>query len=637
MLAKVFRVLTLLAAATLASLNIHAAGPWTTQAAKAQARLRAKPLLKPDLGLSSRFLPARLVAEDESQVARFRALAQGFRRDSTRHFRVKGRILEVTQDLLSDMAGPGSRASGFAATAGVDIGIERVWDRFAGSDTLVVAALDAGIALGHPELKGRTWVNRAEADGRPGVDDDRNGYVDDSTGWDFVDGDNHLDDRHGSGDQSEIAEGIRYALANGADVINFSIGGGGGSTALRDAFRAARDKGVPIVAAAGNEGLDVDAQPTFPSSYAFENMVVVGSHGPTGAPSDFSNYGNRVHVSAPGEHVLTLGIPDRPEFRVDGFEGDSAASRWAFTGGLGISADRPMSWTQCLAWTSGGSTSDTLLDTLDFTGTTGATVAFQLAFSPSGGTDFLILEANRPGSSAWEEIAVIGDPIPEGSILEFALRGLDGEKVRLRIRTQIGLGRTASARVLRIDLLTLITADPVPASRDIYNMVHGTSIAAPFVAAYVGMQRLACDRMGIPWTRAKALEGIRIDSRLAGKNSTGARLDAYKGLESYLNTLPGLVVTDSTALSWTGGQKVEFSMQVNPQPGPVYRLLAAGLTGSVLDTAAGRISWVPMRPGSYSLKLVAEGPPSTADASPCASCHRRPCRSRLWRARASTA
>lgn len=658
---------------------------------------------KPDHARSARFLPARLVADDAAQLERFRALAGGFRKDSTRHFTAKGRSLEVTQDLLAEMsagisgaasrgratpsglaallalrhgiglkAGGGAHAAyvpddkwykaspqwglhneglpveGRQAASGVDMRIEKVWDRFAGSDSLVVAVLDAGFSFRHPELAGRHWVNPAEAKGRPGVDDDGNGYADDSTGWDFVDDDARPEDLNGhgtfisgvlaanfddgkgiagilaqgkvmvvrvldasgAGDQNEIAEGIRYALRNGADVINFSIGGGGGNSALRSAFQAARDQGVPIVAAAGNEGADVDAVPNFPSSYDFENLVVVGAHGPSGEQSEFSNHGSRVHLAAPGEMVLTCGVPDRVESWRETFEAANAASRWSLSAGISIQPNPPAIGGSSLTWTSMAAVTATLADTVDLTGREGAVFGFELAYTPADASDILIVEGNQAGSTIWREIAVVAESVPAGTLLEFALRGLEGGKLRLRFRTNIGANRSVAARKLRIDGLYIATADPAPANREIYTMVDGTSIAAPHVAAYVALQRLACDRMGIPWSRARALEGTVSDPRLDGRNSTGSRLDAYKGLEFYLNTLPSLVVRDSTALSWVGGQRVEYALEVpGTASGSSYRFQASGLgTGLVLDTAAGKVSWTARSPGSYSLKLLAEGP-----------------------------
>jgi hypothetical protein len=664
----------------------------------------------PDPALSARFLPARLVAEDEAQAARFRALARGFGRDSTRHFSFRGRNLEVSHDLLAAIAGtsephartgPGStsagaaRPSGFAAylalrhglrfravgslhaayspdderyrggpqwalrndggqvaglaaKAGVDIRMEPVWDRFAGADTLVVAVLDAGFAFGHPDLAGRHWINRAEAEGAPGMDDDGNGFVDDSTGWDFVDGDNRPEDAHGHGafisgvlaagfddgrgmagmlaqgkvmavrvldasghgDQQQIADGILYALRNGAHVINFSIGGGGSLPALVDAFREARDRDVPIVAAAGNEGLDVDAQAVFPSSLDFGNLVVVGSHGPAGALSSFSNHGDRVHIAAPGEAILTCGLPDRIEAWSEDFEDAGAASRWTLSSGMGVTSVEPLEGTRSLAWSSGASAAAAMADTLDLSGKEGAVVAFALRYVPADATDRLILEGNRAGSATWTEVAVIGEEVPAGTRLEFALRSLDGGKVRLRFRTSIQPGRSTAARRLRVDDLSVTLPDPAPATRDVHVMVDGTSLSAPHVAAYVGLQRLACDRMGLAWTRARALQGLVTDPILAGKVLTGGRLDAEAGLAFYLETLPDLVVRDSNVLSLTDGEAVAYDLEVvGPGNAGDYRFFASGLgSGMELDAAEGRLTWVATSPGIHDLKLVAEGP-----------------------------
>jgi serine protease AprX len=183
-----------------------------------------------------------------------------------------------------------------------------VWQRAAGAIRgagVVVAVIDSGVDLSHPDLQDRIWINRAEdidGDGRitandaNGIDDDRNGWTDDIAGWDFGADDNNPSPNlieagraggHGthvagiiSGDGTRgLATGIapgaklmvlkvnsqvsawramEYALVNGADVINLSLGWptsmSPDAATWRDAVDNATDAGVLVVAASGNGG-----------------------------------------------------------------------------------------------------------------------------------------------------------------------------------------------------------------------------------------------------------------------------------------------------------------------------------------------------------------------------------------------
>ena len=109
----------------------------------------------------------------------------------------------------------------------------------------------------------------------------------------------------GSAKLSVIIKGINHAVANGADVINMSLGGVTNSTYLKDACDAAAAKGVILVAAAGNEANDLYygyANPIeYPASY--DSVISVGSVGKTGAHSSSSNYNKYLDVTAPGERI----------------------------------------------------------------------------------------------------------------------------------------------------------------------------------------------------------------------------------------------------------------------------------------------------------------------------------------------
>ncbi|HET6548298.1 MAG TPA: S8 family serine peptidase [Solirubrobacter sp.] len=225
---------------------------------------------------------------------------------------------------------------------------------------VVVAVVDSGMRLDHPDLAPNAWTNFAEVPGN-GVDDDGNGYVDDvhgvdltsrSSGQDLHDGLGHgthvagtiaaaangrgvvgvapkarlmtvkvLDDR-GAGTTGAVAEGIRYAAANGARIINLSLESGTDDPRVRAAVEAAAAANVLVVCSAGNSGENVDRTPVFPVSIPEPNVVGVAATEPASGRTlpDFSNYGRlTVPLAAPGADVISTS-------RTGGYEYKSGTS-----------------------------------------------------------------------------------------------------------------------------------------------------------------------------------------------------------------------------------------------------------------------------------------------------------------------
>lgn len=231
------------------------------------------------------------------------------------------------------------------AVADADVDMDLAWEIEQGDPSIVVAVLDAGLRMGHPELAGRVWNNGQESP--DGADSDGNGYADDTEGWDFVNDDNDPTDDHGhgtnvtgiiaanannslgyagvdwnckimvckvldennSGNYSWIADAIYYAVDNGAKVINMSLGGLGFSNSLQDAVNYAYGADVTVVACMMNENNDV---PYYPA--ALENTIAVGATNPNderAAPffwssESGSNFGSHIDVVAPGNYIFGL-------------------------------------------------------------------------------------------------------------------------------------------------------------------------------------------------------------------------------------------------------------------------------------------------------------------------------------------
>ncbi len=206
---------------------------------------------------------------------------------------------------------------------------------------VVVAVIDTGVDYNHEDLKNNIWTNTKEIAGN-GIDDDGNGYVDDIYGWNFDSNNNNISDDNGhgthvsgtiagenngygvtgiaynakimpikalnesgSGSYSAIANGIYYAVDNGANVINLSLGGSYSSRTLKSAVEYASSKGVTVVMAAGNDG---DSSPDYPARYANKSGIAVGAVDKNNQLADFSNRAGDnqlAYVTAPGVKIYS--------------------------------------------------------------------------------------------------------------------------------------------------------------------------------------------------------------------------------------------------------------------------------------------------------------------------------------------
>ncbi|MDE7298447.1 MAG: S8 family serine peptidase [Lachnospiraceae bacterium] len=255
---------------------------------------------------------------------------------------------------ISDM-----NTSTILSTPDIDMNIPEAWDSYqslvSSPREVVVAVIDTGVDVNHPDLAANIWINRGEIPG-DGIDNDNNGFVDDIYGWDFYNGDNtvcHYDKdgvhtlltdnddhgshvagiiaavkdngvgiagvascadvkimvlkihggKNGSGTIANAVRAIRYATAMGADICNISWGTSRDNQALEQAIR---ESDMFFVAAAGNSGSNNDSSPVYPANYPLDNILSVTFIDASGRMSAKSNYGpSTVDIAAPGVHIFS--------------------------------------------------------------------------------------------------------------------------------------------------------------------------------------------------------------------------------------------------------------------------------------------------------------------------------------------
>ena len=231
---------------------------------------------------------------------------------------------------------------------GADVRMVQAWDICRASPDVIVAILDNGFDFSSADLAATRYRDPREMPDN-GVDEDGNGFVDDWSGWDFVDNDPDPDPTGdhgttiasiigakgnngsaiagvtwavqilpvkvtsggggGTGTTANLVAGINYARTKGARIMSMSLAGYPYSPAMLDAVEAAGTSGILLVCAAANGGTDNDLVPMYPGSYSSDNILAVANTNNLDQLNlSASCYGLRsVDLGAPGTGIATIG------------------------------------------------------------------------------------------------------------------------------------------------------------------------------------------------------------------------------------------------------------------------------------------------------------------------------------------
>lgn len=495
---------------------------------------------------------------------------------------------DPSYNLLWGQHNTGQSVGGTSGTSDADIDAPEAWDTSTGSSDVVIAVIDTGVDYLHEDLADNMWQNPGEIPGNK-IDDDNNGYIDDVYGIDAANNTGDPMDKvdedggHGThvagtiaakgnnakgvvgvswnskimalkflstggGSSSDAIECLDYIIAQknaGVNIVasNNSWGGGGYSQALIDAIEASNDAGILFLAAAGNDGVDNDVTPHYPSSYDLPGIISVAATDSDDTLASFSNYGaTSVDLSAPGTNILssTPGsyTPSNGDIFFDDME--SGMGNWT-TGGTNntwaISEDQELfenpnfpvpSPTHFLSDSPG---SDYLSNTdswimlnhnIDLSSTEeNVYIAIGSAEYIEGTSDHATIEISKDGGSNWSTLFDFTG-YAKYWVSPYSFQVPDDFKTSaFRVRfhlTSDGSAEYAGWLIDNVGIGTNLSST--------YSYLNGTSMATPQVSGAVALRASSCPKDTLEQLRDAVLETIDLKDDLTGKVSTQGRLNA---------------------------------------------------------------------------------------------------------------
>jgi subtilisin family serine protease len=455
----------------------------------------------------------------------------------------------------------GQTLNGSAGTSGADTKFTAAWAMARPSTSeVVVAVVDTGVDITHPDLSGNIWTNPGEIAGNA-IDDDGNGRVDDVHGYDFAIGTATMTDsgEHGthvagtigatgkngigiigvnhkakvlplkvstdgeSLSTSAVLSALDYIVdlkERGVNIVavNASYGGGSSSTSERQAIEALRDAGIVLCAAAGNEGLNNDSTPSYPANYTTSNIISVAAMTQTNQLASFSNYGaTSVDIGAPGTNIysamplslvaqtnsLKVGSSTYSAAAIE-FAGSTPVSGLArplYVCGLGRSGDFPAAVSGNIALIQRGT----------------ITFAEKVTNAMAAGAVAVVIYDNTTSiitTNPWT-LGSTGSWIPA-------------------IRISQANGQTLAA----LSLPQTATLTQYVNATAAYQYLDGTSMATPHVAGAVAFAAMNFPGENMAQRVSRILNNTTSVSALSGKSTRGGTLNLLKMIDTDSDSLP---------------------------------------------------------------------------------------------------
>lgn len=458
-------------------------------------------------------------------------------------------------------------------TSGKDMDLENAWSKITDCSSVTVAILDTGVNYNHEDLAANMW-DGGVAYPKHGYDFvgtdtndplDQNGHGTHVAGTIGAVGNNNKGttgvcwgvklmairvlDATGSGTTSDIVQGIDFAVANGAKVINMSLGGSSFDAAYSTSIDNARNNGVVVVAAAGNENTNNDGGThSYPCDFTQANVVCVAALSQNYSLASFSNYGvTSVDIGAPGVNIVST-WPGTHTTTSDPLTAgwtfsSTTASPWAYKSlNFGVATNtlaNPANYNQVAKYNH--NTDDRAYKSFNLAGKNVAILNFYLMWDTEVGQDYVTVHANTAG----------GDPIPAGDELDY----FDGNTGTTRYAmsyditpyisatTGIGFNLTSNGTVNGFGSnVSLFSLETLAYNNTTYNVISGTSMATPHVAGLAAMIFAYNPNYTYSDVVASLKNGGVTTASLSGKTTTGKAASASGSLSYIIAPTGGAAV-----------------------------------------------------------------------------------------------